>query len=149
MTKTRAPELAEQIERDLGAIRRALRAPLEGEIARGGLTPPQMAILQILVRQDGMSLKELSRAMSLAHSTVSGIVDRLESKQMVERRADPDDRRVTRLYPSSLVKKFVSEDLPRLNEGPLQRALDRTNAAEQAQIAKALKRLRQLLVQAG
>ena len=140
---------AEQIERDLSAIRRRLRAPLEGAITRGGLTPPQMAVLQILVRHDGISLKELSREMNLAHSTVSGIADRLESKGLLERRPDPADGRVTRLYPSVMVRKFVNEELPRLSEGPLQRALDRTTKAEQARIGAAIRRLRQLLDETG
>ena len=148
MAATR-PSLTEQIERDLGAIRRALRVPLESEIARGGLTAPQMAVLQILMRQDGISLKEMSRAMSLAHSTVSGIIDRLESKGMLERRADPADGRITRLYPSAPVKKFVTEELPKLAEGPLQRALDRARRAERAQIGAAIARLRQLLDEAS
>lgn len=141
--------LAEQIKNDLGAIRRALRTPLEGVIARSGLTPPQMAALQILAQQGAMSLKDLSRTMSLAHSTVSGIIDRLENKGMVERRADPQDRRITRLYPSAMVRKFVTEELPKLFEGPLQRALDRTSRAEQAQIGQAIQRLRQLLDETG
>lgn len=148
MAATR-PSLTEQIERDLGAIRRALRVPLESEIARGGLTAPQMAVLQILMRQDGISLKEMSRAMNLAHSTVSGIIDRLESKGMLERRADPADGRITRLYPSAPVKKFVTEELPKLAEGPLQRALDRARRAERAQIGAAIARLRQLLDETG
>ena len=36
--------------------------------------------MRIVVRNDGISLKELSAAVNLAHSTVSGIVDRLEKR---------------------------------------------------------------------
>ena len=41
----------------------------------------------------GMSLKDLSSEVDLSHSTVSGIIDRLEQKQMVVRRTDADDAR--------------------------------------------------------
>jgi DNA-binding MarR family transcriptional regulator len=143
------PDPTEQIERDLGAIRRALRVPLEGAIARGGLTVPQMAVVQILVRHDGISLKDLSHAVSLAHSTVSGIIDRLEDKGMLERRADPADGRITRLYPSATIRDFVTQELPALTKGPLQRALDRTTRAERARIGEAIARLRQLLDETG
>jgi DNA-binding MarR family transcriptional regulator len=138
-------DLTEQIERDLGAIRRRLRAPLESAIARGGLTVPQMAALRILVRQGALSLKALSHVMSLSHSTVSGIVDRLEAKGMLERRPDPADGRVTRLHPSAVVRKFVSGELPELSEGPLRRALERASKAERTRIGAAIGRLRQLL----
>ena len=139
------PKLVEQIERDVRAIRRALRVPLESEIARGELTPPQMAIMQMVVSHEGTSLKELSRAVGLAHSTVSGIIDRLESKGLLERRADPTDGRTTRIHSSAVVKRFVSERLPKLSQSPLERALDRASRTERAQIGNAIRRLRELL----
>lgn len=140
--------LAEQIQRDLGAIRRALRVPLESEIARGELTPPQMAIMQMVVSHEGTSLKALSHAVGLAHSTVSSIIDRLENKGLLERRADPEDARITRIHSSAVVKKFVAERLPELAQGPLERALERASRAEQTQIGEAIRRLRELLDEA-
>ena len=138
-------QFCEQIEHDLGAIRRALRVPLQSEITRGGLTPPQMAVMRTVVRSAGISLKELSRVVSLAHSTVSGIVDRLERKGLLERRADPADGRATRIHPSAVVRDFVDERLPKLSRGPLERALDRASRTERAQIGAAIRRLRELL----
>jgi len=141
-------ELAAQVERmeqDLGAIRQALRKPLEAEFARGELTPPQRAVMQVAVREHGISLKDLSRQVSLAHSTVSGIVDRLEKRGMVERRADSQDGRIARIYPSAEVEAFVREQIPALSRGPLQQALERAKAEERAEIGRALKRLRELL----
>jgi len=136
---------AERLEQDLGAIRRALRKPLETEMARGELTVPQTAVMRVVVRQHGVSLKELSREVSLAHSTVSGIVDRLEKRGMVERRADPEDGRTSRIYPTIIVADFVREQLPRLSRGPLEDALGRATKAERAAIGGALRRLRELL----
>jgi len=147
--KLSGPNLVEQIERDLGAIRRALRIPLESEIARGKLTPPQMSIIQMVVSHEGTSLKELSRAVGLAHSTVSGIVDRLESKGLLERRVDPADSRITRIHSSAVVKKFVTERLPKLTQSPLERARERASRTEQARISEAIRRLRELLDEIG
>ena len=137
--------LVEQIERDLGAIRRALRLPLKTAIARGELTPPQIAIVQVVLQSPGLSLKDLSRAAGLAHSTVSGIVDRLESRNLLERRTDAADNRVTRIHPADAVITFVAEQLPKLTERPLRRALDSASRDEQVRISAAIQRLRQLL----
>ncbi len=136
---------AERMDQDLNAIRRALRKPLEAEVARGELTAPQISVMRVVVRWRGVSLKDLSREVSLAHSTVSGIVDRLEKRGLVERRADPEDGRTSRIHPTAVVAEFVREQIPRLSRGPLERALENATRAERAAIAGALVRLRELL----
>ncbi len=135
---------AAQMERNLSAIRRAMRKPLEAEIAQGELTVPQMAVMHEVVASQGVSLKDLSHQVSLAHSTVSGIVDRLEKRGMIERRTDPKDGRVSRIYPSAEVAEWVRKHIPALSAGPLQAALRRASETERAQIAHALHRLREL-----
>src|SRR5262245_54725995 len=97
MPKSDLTAMAAEIDRDLRAIRKLLRRPLEADITRGGLTGPQQQAMSVLVRSDGLSLKQLSRELALAHSTVSGIVDRLEKRGMVERRPDESDRRSSRV----------------------------------------------------
>ncbi len=133
------------MESDLSAIRRALRKPLEAEVARGDLTLPQSAVMRVVVRQPGITLKDLSREVSLAHSTVSGIADRLEKRGMIERRADPADGRVARIYPTAVVTEWVREQIPSLRIGPLLSALERATPGERDSLAAALRRLRELL----
>jgi DNA-binding MarR family transcriptional regulator len=136
------------MERDLSGIRRALRKPLEAEVARGELTVPQSAVMRVVVRHSGISLKDLSREVSLAHSTVSGIADRLEKRGMLERRPDPQDGRISRIYPTGPVLEWVRDRLPTLSSGPLASALSRTTDEERLSIETALRRLRELLEQA-
>jgi MarR family transcriptional regulator, organic hydroperoxide resistance regulator len=136
---------AAQIESDLAAIRRAMRQPLEAEYVKGNVTVPQKAVMQVVVQIPGVTLKELSQAISLAHSTVSGIVDRLEKRGMIDRRRDSTDGRLTRLYPSAAVAQFVRERIPALRTGPLNEALARASADDRLRIVSALKCLRELL----
>lgn len=136
---------AERIAADLSAIRRALRRPLEAEVAKGGLTQPQTAVMRAVVHQNGLSLKDLSREVSLAHSTVSGIVDRLEKRGLLERRPDPEDGRTSRIWPTAAVTEFVRNEIPRLSRGPLETALTRATEAERTAIAAATHRLKELL----
>lgn len=153
MTNTKRPRnggsdlaaQAERMERDLGAIRHALRKPVEAEVAQGGLTVPQKALMQVVVRHHGISLKDLSRQLSLAHSTVSGIVDRLEKRGLIDRRASDSDGRVSCIFPSNAVAAFVRDQIPALTRGPLQTALHRAAPAERDRIERALRRLRELL----
>jgi DNA-binding MarR family transcriptional regulator len=136
------------MDRDLSGIRRALRKPLEAEVSRGDLTVPQRAAMAVIVRHHGISLKDLSREVSLAHSTVSGIVDRLEKRGMLVRRQDPADGRITRIHPSAEVEAFVRDRIPVLSQCPLEAALKRATDKERAAIAKSLQRLRELLEEA-
>ena len=136
---------AERIDRHLAAIRRLLRKPLEAEIARGDLTAPQTAVMTVVVRHNGISLKDLSREVSLAHSTVSGIIDRLTEKGLVLRRADPADARINRIYPTETVNRFLGEKLPLLGRRPIESALVRANRTQRDQVEQALQLLRDLL----
>jgi DNA-binding MarR family transcriptional regulator len=133
------------MERDLAAIRHAMRRHVEAEFAQAALTVPQKALMQVVVFHHGVSLKELSRQLSLAHSTVSGIVDRLEKRGLVERRPDPEDGRISRIHPAPPVAEFVRTQIPALTRGPLQAALKRARPAERAAMERALSRLRELL----
>src|SRR5271170_7062862 len=93
-------KLAQEIDQHLNAIRQRLREPLETTYASGGLTGPQRIVMHALVTSDGLSLKQLATRVGLAHSTVSGIVDRLESRGFAIRRQDETDRRATVIVPS-------------------------------------------------
>jgi MarR family transcriptional regulator, organic hydroperoxide resistance regulator len=137
--------MAREIDQQLSAIRQALRRPVEAEMARGRLTGPQLSAMHALVHSGGLSLKELSRQMGLAHSTVSGIVDRLEKRGLVERRAHASDRRVTTIVASKLVRDYLREELPALALHPLLAALRRARPAERAAILEGLRTLRRAL----
>ncbi|MCU0494400.1 MAG: MarR family transcriptional regulator [Chloroflexaceae bacterium] len=58
------------------------------------LTVPQFAILSHATLE-GVPLSEISSRMLCDNSNLTGIVDRLISKGLVERRPDPQDRRVS------------------------------------------------------
>ena len=136
---------AVEIESDLNAIRRAIRRPLDAEITRSPLTAPQIAAMRIVVRTNGISIKDLSREMGLAHSTVSGILDRLERNGLIERKPDPGDGRIARIYATAVVSEFIRERIPVLRRGPLLEALDKATAEEREQVVKGVRRLRELL----
>jgi MarR family transcriptional regulator, organic hydroperoxide resistance regulator len=138
-------ETARELDRDLRAIREMVRRPLAAEIAKGELTGPQQSTMALLVRSEGLSLKELSGRLGLAHSTTSGIVDRLERRGMVERKPDEADRRLTRIVATEEVRRFLETTMPLLAIHPLVEALRKASAAERVAISAGLKTLRKVL----
>jgi DNA-binding MarR family transcriptional regulator len=79
-------------------LARHLRLDADRRAACHGLTRAQWVILFWLNRQPGLSQKELAEILEVEPITVARLIDRLEEHGMVERRADPDDRRVWRLH---------------------------------------------------
>jgi DNA-binding MarR family transcriptional regulator len=147
--KSPSPELralAEQIEQHLAAIRKAVRAPLESEFARGNLTGPQTSLMQAVVTSPGgLTLKQLSAQLGLAHSTVSVMAARLVEKGLLTRQPHPTDGRATILVASAPVRNFLRTQMPKLALRPLVTALNRASDTDRRQILRALKKLRTLV----
>ena len=137
--------LAHELEQHLSVIRQEIRRPVEAEFAKGGLTGPQRSVMQALVNSDGRNLGELSRQVSLAHSTVSGIVDRLERRGLVSRRANPKDRRHTSIIVSKEVREFLEKKYPIIAAGPLLRVLRNAKTRERSAVVTGVRVLRRLL----
>jgi DNA-binding MarR family transcriptional regulator len=137
--------LAQHTERQLNIIQRSMRQRLQAEFARGNLTGPQRLVMSAIVRADALSLKQLSGAVSLAHSTVSGIVDRLEKQGMIERRPHETDRRITLLVASHSVREFLKTQMPELALHPLLEALQKATSSERQAITNGLNILSRLL----
>jgi MarR family 2-MHQ and catechol resistance regulon transcriptional repressor len=62
-------------------------------IRRHGLTPSQFDVVATLGNTDGMSCGELSERTLVTKGTLTGIVDRLAARGVVERSSAPHDRR--------------------------------------------------------
>jgi DNA-binding MarR family transcriptional regulator len=62
------------------------------------MTLPRFDLLANLVRNDGQTLAALSRSMLVTAGNLTGLVDRAARDGMVERRADPSDRRAWRVH---------------------------------------------------
>ncbi len=138
-------ELAERIERDIREIRSKLRLPLETEFARAQLTGPQRSVMQMVFRSGGMSLTQLSRAVGLSHSTVSGIVDRLVIRGMLARQVNRTDRRFSRIVVTEAVADFMEKKAPGMIARPMVQALMRATPSERRTVANGLETLRRII----
>ncbi len=83
-------------DRIIAALRRIIRAVdlySRRLVEAYGLTGPQLATLQEAARLDGVSASVLAKAVHISHSTLTGIIDRLERRGMVARVRKGEDRR--------------------------------------------------------
>ena len=69
----------------------ALMAPL-------GLTRPQVRVLVWVDHSPGITQAELCEQIGTSPMALTGLLDRMEGKDLIKRVEDPNDRRVKRLY---------------------------------------------------
>ena len=74
-----------------------------------GLTRSQWWALRALSACEGCTQSELADFMDVEKPTLGRIIDRLEAKDWVVRRADPADRRARRLYLTDRVQDLMAE----------------------------------------
>jgi DNA-binding MarR family transcriptional regulator len=94
--------MQENLDRDpmilLHDIARTLRTRSDQLARAHGMTRAQWIILARLARQPGISQNEMANICEVEPISVGRLIDRLEAHGLVERRADPKDRRVRRLH---------------------------------------------------
>jgi DNA-binding MarR family transcriptional regulator len=64
------------------------------------LPASELEIMRLLVRRPGLSVNEAAAELRLAAANVSTALRALEARGLLERRRDPADGRVVRLYPT-------------------------------------------------
>jgi DNA-binding MarR family transcriptional regulator len=106
------------------------------------LSPPQAMALLRLDDDEGMPMRGLACALHCDNSNVTGIVDRLEDRGLVERRIDPADRRVKRLVLTAEGAALRDELRARLSQPPepLRRLTPEEQRALRALLRRALDR---------
>jgi DNA-binding MarR family transcriptional regulator len=88
-----------------------------------GLTGPQRLVLRVTSRFPGVSAGELARILHLHPSTLTGVIKRLEERQLLERSTDPRDGRRA-LLRLSRAGRALDVRAPGTVEHAVERALD-------------------------
>jgi DNA-binding MarR family transcriptional regulator len=98
------------------------------QMASLDLTPPHAGILRAIAAEPGRSQQALSAQLGLLPSRVVGYVDELEERGYVERRRNPDDRRLHALYLTASGRKLMTRigELARQHDRRVTAGLDAT-----------------------
>ena len=79
-------------------VARMLRTCADYAVRPYGMTRGQWAVLAKIERSEGLKQSELADMLDIQPITLTRLIDRLCDSGLIERRADPDDRRAKRLY---------------------------------------------------
>lgn len=108
---------------------RMLRLYADKLAVRYGITRAQWAVLAKLERTEGLKQSELADMMELQPITLTRLIDRLCSNDLIERREDARDRRANRLYLRPAARPML-EQLGKLRSQITQTALNHLTARE-------------------
>ena len=102
----------------LPLIRALVRAyqGFTGSDARGlqatGLTAPQADVVFTLGNTEGMTFKEIGEHTLITKGTLTGVIDRLQGKGLVQRLEQRDDRRCTRVVLTAKGNRLFEKVFP-------------------------------------
>jgi MarR family transcriptional regulator, transcriptional regulator for hemolysin len=126
-------------------VARLMRTVFDRRVRRLGLTRAQWLALTRLHRRPGASQSELADMMEVEKATVGRLIDRLEAKGWVERRAQAGDRRVNRVYLTAEAER-VHNRIWRIAEATVEDALTDLSRHESAQLLKLLGQMKSRLL---
>ena len=97
----------------LGKARHRLITSLDKSLLnKAGVTTAQSGALFYLMKNDGCLLSQLSRGLMLDNSAITGMVDRLEKKDFIQRRSCANDRRAAKIYLTDAGREAATRALP-------------------------------------
>jgi len=140
MTKeANPPDLPERLRLVVTRLARRLRQQAEAPIS-----PTQSAALATIERRGPLTLGELAELERVQPPTITAAVGRLEEQGLVDRRRDPEDRRVARVQVTAAGRKLLKETRSRTS-AYLERRVGELSARDRATLERAAAVLERLL----
>ena len=124
-----------------GAVARQLRERSAETLAPWDITPAHLRALRTLSRHGTMRLSELSERLEIAPRSATEVVDALESRDLVRRRADPGDRRATLVEVTEHGAEVMAA-IRAARGNDAERLFGRLGPADRAELARILSKLR-------
>lgn len=119
---------------------RSVLAGVEPLLARHGLTPTQLGVLEAVLHKGPLTHHELRRKVLTSAGNLSDVVDKLAARGWVERVRDAADRRLVRVGLTSDGRRLIEHVFP-LHAADIARAMAGLDAAELAELDRLLRKL--------
>jgi DNA-binding MarR family transcriptional regulator len=128
----------------LRRIMRALDLHSHSLSAKHKITAPQLACLLAVQEGEPVSASVIAREVHLSPSTVVGILDRLEAKNLVRRERSATDRRVVHVWLTEAGRELIAR-APSPLQDRLTQAMDELPEEELVAMAESLERIVEIM----
>ncbi|MGD0586142.1 MAG: MarR family transcriptional regulator [Oryzomonas sp.] len=138
---------ADEISEIIDNLRRSMKAI--NEYSRNaeketGLTGPQLWAIKLVAGSAPIKVSDLARRMYLHPATVVGILDRLESKGLVQRTRSTEDRRVVEIDLTAQGRVVVRQ-APEVAQGMLVKGLESLSREKLSHVSESMKEIVRIL----
>ena len=133
--------------RELSGTYQAFEIYSSAHVRSLGLTPAQFDIMATLGNTKGMTARELGEKTLITKGTLTGVVDRLVDKKLVQRDASPSDGRCQIVHLTKQGEKLFTRVFP-AHLAHLERAFSRLSQKDLNAMTESLRRLREVLADA-
>jgi DNA-binding MarR family transcriptional regulator len=137
-------ELEDLIVASIRRIVRAVDLHSRHLVEEHGITAPQLATLAEAQRLGSPAIGALARAVHLSQPTVSGILDRLEQRELARRERSEQDRRSVVVRVTEKGEKVLKES-PSLLQDRFREELERLEGWEHYWLLSALQRIASMM----
>jgi DNA-binding MarR family transcriptional regulator len=117
-------------------------------LAKYNLTLAQFDVLSRLSVTEGITQQALADQLLVTKGNVCGLIDRLSEQGLVERRADPEDRRANLLYLTAAGRTLAQQVVP-AHQRVLHSLMRGLDEAEQRQLLGLMRKLDRSLAEAS
>ncbi len=125
----------------LAQVARLMRRRFDERARQIGVTRPQWQVLSLLSRHEGINQGGLADILEVEPITMGRMIDRLQDADMVERRADPADRRAWRLFVTPRGQALIDQLQPHASD-TFEQALEGISEAQRDALMAMLGRMR-------
>ena len=125
-------------------VARLMRTAFDRRVRDLGLTRSQWLVINRLHRRPGATQSELAEMLEVEKATAGRMVDRMENKGWVVRRADATDRRVNRLHLTSEAD-LLQVQLSQIADRTVDDALALLSPRERDRFSEAMRRVKRQL----
>ncbi len=143
MDKT-ANDVTAMVVMSLRRIIRAIDLRSRFLVTQHGITGPQLTVLKELSLHSGVSVSALTKAIHLSQATVTGILDRLEKRELISRERSNQDKRCVQIWLTENGKQMLVDAPPLLQE-EFTKEFSQLEDWEQSQILSSIQRVVSML----
>ncbi|WP_277587309.1 MarR family winged helix-turn-helix transcriptional regulator [Psychrobacillus antarcticus] len=90
----------------------SIQEVIRKDAARNELNPTEFAVLEVLYQRGDQPIQMIGKKVLISSSSITYVIDKLEQKKFVVRKACPEDRRVTYASLTSLGKTLMDQIFP-------------------------------------
>ena len=119
----------------LSDLARLIRTVFDRRVKDIGLTRAQWLVLTRIYRRPGASQTELSEMLEIDRASAGRMIDRMEKGGWLERKPDPVDRRINRLYLTAEARRLHAK-MWGIAESTVDDALSPLSGAEREQFTR-------------